>query len=311
MNVTVIAIVFFAALTVLALAYGLWLAINPERSARDRLSELTAGTAPAGPNLVSTPVDPRLQAVTKLARPADVDEADALRQRLIQAGYRGRQNVELYSLTRMGLALTLPMSWALIPSDANTATSLFIVLLLATLGYYLPAILVQNSLQKRQEAIVRTFPDSLDLMVASVEAGLGVDAAFQRVATEMVEAAPILCAEFQLVNNEVSAGIARVDAMKRLYKRTGVDDINALVNVLTQSERFGTPVARSLRLHARMVRTKRMQRAEAAAAEISPKLTVAMIVFILPCLILILLGPAIVGMRDNLIPALEAAQGIK
>lgn len=307
MSTTLLAIMAFAALTVLALAYGLWLVVNPERSARDRLSELTTTQGPSGPNLITTPVDPRLKAVTKFARPGDVDEADALKTRLIQAGYRGQQAVEMYSLIRMGLTITLPMLWAFIPSSAGTATTLFIVLLLATVGYYLPAILVTNTRQKRQEAITRTFPDALDLMVASVEAGLGVDAAFQRVATEMVTAAPYLCAEFTLVNNEVAAGIPRVDALKRLYKRTGVDDINALVNVLAQSERFGTPVARSLRLHARMVRTKRMQRAETAAAEISPKLTVAMIVFILPCLILILLGPAIVNMRDNLIPAMQAA----
>ncbi len=310
MSTTLLAIMTFAALTVLALAYGLWLVVNPERSARDRLSELTTVDGPTGPNLISSPADPRLQAVTKFARPVDVDEADALRQRLIQAGYRGRQAVELYSLGRMGLTVTLPMLWAFIPSEAGTATSLFIVLLLATFGYYLPAILVTNTRQKRQEALIRTFPDALDLMVASVEAGLGVDAAFQRVATEMVSAAPYLCGEFTLVNNEVATGIPRVDALKRLYKRTGVDDINALVNVLAQSERFGTPVARSLRLHARMVRTKRMQRAETAAAEISPKLTVAMILFILPCLILILLGPAIVNMRDNLIPAMQAAQNL-
>ena len=120
----------------------------------------------------------------------------------------------------------------------------------------------------------------------------------------METAAPLLCSELKQVNAEVSGGVPRVEALHRLSERTGLNEISALVNVLIQAERFGTPVARSLRVHSEMVRTRRMQRAEEAAAKISPKLTVAMIVFMLPCLIIVLIGPAVVNVVNNLLPAL-------
>ena len=177
----------------------------------------------------------------------------------------------------------------------------------ATIGYYLPAGYVNARLQSRQNSLLKPFPDALDLLVSSVEAGLGVDAAFQRVAKEIEPAAPELARELQMVNHEVAAGIPRIDALRRLDARTGLQEINSLVNVMTQAERFGTSVANALRVHSELVRNKRMLEAEERAAQISPKLTVGMIIFILPSLFIVLVGPAAINVIRNLLPAMAAA----
>ena len=201
-------------------------------------------------------------------------------------------------------ALVLPLVAFVIFRPDKPLYLMMTVLAGATVGYYLPALMVENAIQKRQQALLRPFPDALDLLVASVEAGLGLDAAFRRVAKELDSAAPFLASELQMVNLEVNAGVSRLDALRRLDERTGLQEINSLVNVLTQAERFGTSVARSLRVHAELVRTKRMLAAEEQAAKISPKLTVVMILFILPSLFIVLIGPAIVRVVRVLLPAM-------
>jgi tight adherence protein C len=178
-------------------------------------------------------------------------------------------------------------------------------MLTATMGYYIPAVYVSVRLSNRQRELLKPFPDAMDLLVSSVEAGLGVDAAFQRVAREIEGAAPELARELQMVNHEVAAGISRTDALRRLDKRTGLQEINSLVNVLTQAERFGTSIASSLRVHSELVRSKRMLAAEERAAAISPKLTVGMIIFILPSLFVVLVGPAVINVINNLLPAIS------
>ncbi len=282
-----------------------WTFVNPSRSARDRLEDLThGGDAPS--NQVE---DERLlkmrYAVSKVAAPTSDEELNALKRRLIQAGYRGKNNVESFSASRFALAIVLPLASLALTGGLALVYQILIALAVAALGYYLPAIIVTNTLQKRQETLLKTFPDALDMLVASVEAGLGLDAAFRRIASEMEEAAPLLASELSLVNAEVSAGVPRAEALARLEFRTGLDEIGSLVNVLIQSERFGTPVAKSLRVHSELVRTRRMQAAEESAAKISPKLTVAMILFMLPCLIIILIGPAVIKVIRNLLPAIS------
>ena len=292
-------------LAILGVGVGAYLFVNPSRSASDRLQDLT-GNAP-NPNAArSERMGSFGQTIAKVAAPKEEsDDFNALKRRLIQAGYRSRNNVEMFSAVRFSAAVLFPMIFALMPSNLGTLPSVGVAIVLAGVGYYVPALLVTNSLQKRQEDMLKTFPDALDMLTASVEAGLGLDASFRRIANEMEDAAPLLCEEFKLVNNEVSAGVPRVDALKNLELRTGLDEIASLVNVLAQAERFGTPVARSLRIHSEMVRTKRMQAAEENAAKISPKLTVAMILFMLPCLIIILIGPAIVNVVRTLLPAMQ------
>jgi len=296
-------------LSVLGVAYAFRMFLNPTRSARDRVAELT-GTQPRESELLlqSQQLGNVTSNIGALSRPSD-SQAFLLRQRLLQAGYRNRNALEAFTALRTVCAVTLPLlTFAFIVVVTPTLKPVFMVfwvLVAAAAGYYTPGLWVTNKLQHRQEALMRSFPDALDLLVSSVEAGLGLDAAFRRVAQEIESAAPDLAQELQAVNHEVAAGVPRLEALRHLDDRTGLAEVNSLVNVLTQAERFGTSVARALRVHADLVRRKRMLDAEERAAKISPKLTVAMIIFIMPTIFLVLVGPAVINVARNLIPMLE------
>ena len=308
-DVVVVLIIVGTFLSVLGVAYALRMFLNPTRTARDRVAEIT-GTQTVESELLLQ--NQQLGNVTSnigaLSRPSD-SHAHLLRQRLLQAGYRGRTALEAFTAVRTVFAVALPaLTFAFVVIFAPTLKPVFVVfwvLIAAAAGYYVPGLWVTNKLQNRQEALMRSFPDALDLLVSSVEAGLGLDAAFRRVAQEMESAAPELANELQAVNHEVAAGVPRLEALRHLDDRTGLAEVNSLVNVLTQAERFGTSVARALRVHADLVRRKRMLNAEERAAKISPKLTVAMILFIMPTIFLVLVGPAVINVARNLIPMLE------
>jgi len=321
-----------AVVAVLAFMYALWQYVSPERTAADRLAEFTGGA-----ERESLPT--RLNALTRSAAnlsKGSVDELAQTRKWLSQAGFRQRNAVEVYSASRtvglvamalLGLLFVLwfrsrtgadPHPDATIDASLDAESTITLATRLkgvvwylfgvfggATLGYYAPYLYVQNVLQKRREKILSAFPDALDLLVSAVEAGLGLDAGFRRVAEEMEIAAPELSLELQLVNHEVTAGVPRVDALRRLDERIGIDDVTSLVNVLIQAERFGSSVARALRIHSGHIRVKRMQRAETKAAQVSPKLTVVMIFFILPTLLIVLLGPALVKVKNIFFPVAQ------
>ena len=236
------------------------------------------------------------------------DELVQLRKTLFQAGFRSRDAVMLYSALRTVLLVLIGgMALIVAPGD-KIVYKLMGGLIGAAGGYYIPQLYITNIVQKRQAELLKGFPDALDLLVSCVEAGLGLDIAFRRVADETMISAPALARELQLVSAEVAAGVPRAEAMRHLAERTGLDEILSLVNVLVQAERFGTSVARALRVHSDHVRTRRMQRAEEKAAQVSPKLTIIMILFILPCLMMVLMGPALIRVK-NLFGARGAQQG--
>ncbi|MBT3220559.1 MAG: type II secretion system F family protein, partial [Proteobacteria bacterium] len=218
---------------------------------------------------------------------------EQLKARMLQAGYKHKHAHEIFNGVRVTLGLCLPLFVAPFAARMSMTVLAVIVVVTAGIGYYLPKLIVDSRIEKRRKALLESFPDALDLLVASVEAGLGIDAAFRRVANEITPVSPLLGREFQMVNHEISAGIARIDALRHLQERTGVEEVRTLVNMLQQAERFGTSIAKSLRIHSKITRQKRMSRAEEEAAKVSPKLTVVMILFMLPCLMVVLLGPAV------------------
>jgi tight adherence protein C len=285
-------------------AWALYLVLNPQRTASDRLAEIGVGPTDPGQSAIRSA---RLQKLTSSAARlavSDQEQLVALRKRMLQAGFRDRNAVEIYSAARTVGALVFAFLAFLVLPKEKVVYVVGSALLGATIGYYLPAIWVTNLLDRRRSDLLKAFPDALDLLVSCVEAGLGLDAAFRRVAEEMEDAAPDLSRELQYVTVEVNAGVPRAEALRHLGDRTGLDDITALVNVLVQAERFGTSVSRALRVHSEHVRVRRMQRAEEKAAQVSPKLTVAMILFILPCLIIVLIGPAVINVKNILLPAM-------
>jgi tight adherence protein C len=179
---------------------------------------------------------------------------------------------------------------AFVVTDLTVAA--FGMLLGAVSGYYLPLLMITSQAQNRQAGLLRAYPDALDLMVSSVESGLSLDQAFRRVAQEMKTVSPILSKEFTLVNSQVSAGIERIEALKRLEERTGLEELRSFVNMLSQAERFGSSISESMRLYSSVAREKRMARAEEKAGQVGSKLTVIMIVFFLPVLMMVLLAPS-------------------
>ena len=159
--------------------------------------------------------------------------------------------------------------------------------------FFLPNLWLRGQIQERQRLIEDALPDAMDLLVTCVEAGLALDAAMSRVAQELELVAPVLAQELKQTLLEIQAGVRRSDAFHRLSNRTGVEDLRTLSAMIIQTEMFGTSVSRALRVHAEGMRTKRMQRAEEKAAMVSVKMTVPLILCILPSLMAVVIGPAV------------------
>jgi tight adherence protein C len=170
------------------------------------------------------------------------------------------------------------------------------------LGYLLPSMALARLAKKRQHRVRLGLPDALDLLVVSVEAGLGLDQAIQRVGDELSFAHPDLASELRMINLELRAGKARPDALRNLATRTGVDDIESLVAMLVQTDKFGTSVAQSLRVHSETVRTKRRQRAEEAAAKTGAKMVFPLVFCIFPSIFVVTIGPAAIKFVQVLVP---------
>ena len=172
-------------------------------------------------------------------------------------------------------------------------------------GFLLPEIWLTRRVRLRQRKIQRGLADALDLLVVCVEAGLALDQAMLRVAQELFLVHPDLSEEMQIVNLEIRMGQSRPEALRNFATRTGVEDIQALVSILTQTDRFGTSVAQSLRVYSDNLRTKRRQRAEELAAKATVKMIPILVLFIFPALFVVILGPAVINLIRQLLPALK------
>lgn len=247
--------------------------------------------------------------IAKLSLPDEGWENSALRIRFMNAGYRGASPILLYFAVKTILAVVLPLTLFLYSTLAgwNLGTSSFLALLLgaATIGYYLPNLILARRIAHRQREIFENFPDATDLMLVCIEAGLGLDAAITRVAEEIRLKSLALAEELHLVTLELRAGSSRERALRNLALRTGVAEVDTLVAMLIQADRFGTSMGDSLRVYADDLRTKRRLRAEEKAAKIPLKLLFPLVFFIFPSLLLVLLGPAFIQVYRVLLPTLS------
>jgi tight adherence protein C len=302
-----------------ALATGCVWAMSAHRRAalERRLSGPAGHPGPGGLTVSAHPTDSARSAIAMiallmaplaaLATPRHEAETSQLALQLTRAGFRGSHAAAIYAASRMiaaiaGLGTYLAIAAMRVdplPLGPSLGAILFAV------GYYAPSAWLARHTRERQTQIERGLPDALDLLVTCVEAGLGIDAALQRVAGEMASGYPVLSAELQLTFLEVNAGIRRVDAMRRLADRTGVKELKTLAATLNQTEAFGTSVADALRVQADGMRIRRMQRAEEKAATIPVKLSVPLVLFILPSLFAVILGPAAVNIVRTLAPVLQ------
>jgi tight adherence protein C len=231
--------------------------------------------------------------------PRSAKELGSLRLRLVQAGYRRDEAVTIFFGIRVASALGL---FALLASGLVFKSNIVMALGGAGIGYVIPGFLLARMAKRRSHRIRLSLADALDLMVVSVEAGLGLDQALQRVGQELAFAYPDLSDELRLVNLELRAGKARADALRNLADRSGVDDLSALVTMLIQTDKFGTSVAQSLRVYSETLRTKRRQRAEEAAAKVGVKMVFPLVFCIFPSIWVVTIGPAAIKFVKVLVP---------
>ena len=226
-------------------------------------------------------------------------EDGAMVRMLRQAGYRGQNPVFAFLTLRLiapilMFALTAFYVFVVLRLDQSLFIKLGIVLALAYLGYYAPTIYVKNKIGKRQASIRRAWPDALDLLLICVESGMSVEAAFRKVSEEVGAQSVPLAEELSLTTAELSYLQDRRKAYENLAERTGLEGVRGVVTSLIQAEKYGTPVGHSLRVLAQENRDMRMSEAEKKAAALPPKLTVPMILFFLPVLFVVILGPAVI-----------------
>lgn len=300
------------ALVFCAFSAGAWTLLErwwPDAGARRLATTGTAGAA-LPPRWTDRLPPPVLHWLTWLSRwslpeaspgPAPADKAAAsvastpLGLRLVRAGWRSQHALWVFGGSKTALLVVLPLLLALIAWPLGLHRGGWVgwaaLLAVATLGYMLPDGLLRWQLARRQQALARAFPDALDLLRICVQAGLGLDAAIERVGREMRLASPILSEEWRLTGLELRAGASRAMALRHLADRVGLPDIDALVTMLIQADRFGTRMAEALQVHADALRTQRRLRAEEAAAKLPVKLLIPLVFCIFPALLTVMLGP--------------------
>jgi len=251
--------------------------------------------------VASTPITRAAEFVgTKL--PPSAETASALQIRLLAAGYRNRNAVAItYGLKLMIMTgVTLLMVFFGLNSLDSPFVAILGVIIGLLVGYKLPDIVLSRRIERRKDKLRKALPDALDLIVVCAEAGLTIDRCFRNVAQQLGIVHPELCEEFSLFTAEISAGLRRKEAMENLANRTQETEIKKFVQVLIQADRFGTSMADALRTHAEYLRVRRRQEAEERAAKVGVKLIFPVFFFIMPCMILVTLGPAAISIARQL-----------
>jgi tight adherence protein C len=222
---------------------------------------------------------------------------------MLRAGYRSSQSL----LAMRGFKLLTPIAFValVLGTGIYKWNPLMVIFVAGAIGYLFPEMFLSWRVSSRQARLQRGLPDGLDLLVICVEAGLGLDQALLKVAQELRITHHELSEELQLVNLEMRIGKTRIDALRELGRRTGLEDIKALVAMLIQTDRFGTSVAQSLRVFSDDLRVKRRQRAEEMSAKTTVKMVPPLVFFIFPALMVVILGPAVLTLMRQLVPALQ------
>lgn len=282
-----------------AVPVGLLLRVlMPRRAGVERLQQETV--AVGAPQKWTPRIAEWLKPAARLTQPKEDWMKSKVRRRLINAGYRSDEAPTIYFGAKAALAVALPLLVFFLAIAEAREQLPILLMLAAALGYLAPSVFLILRIRERKRQIFEAFPDALDLMVVCVEAGLGLDAAIAKVGEEIGKASSALGEEFRIVNLELRAGLTRDQALRNLALRTGVEDIDALVAMLIQSDKFGTSIADALRVHADGMRTKRMLRAEEAAQKLPVKLVFPVVFLIFPALFLVLLGPSILTLARML-----------
>lgn len=306
-EIALLAIIFLA---VAGIAFSIMLAFA-SRSIKSRLDQIAAGGHAAVKDQAAG--SGWKQTIVRLAKPLakltlSNDEWDnsSYRIRFMRAGLRSPAVPAIYFASKTVLLFLLPGLFLLFAGTDNLemATEAAVLSVLAAAGYYAPNAWLSRTIAYRQRELFENFPDAIDLMTICVEAGLGLDAALAKVGKEIQVSSPVLAEEIRQIDLELRAGASRENALRNLAVRSGVEEIEALVAMLIQADRFGTSTAVSMRVFSDVLRAKRRLRAEEAAGKIELKLLFPVTFFIFPALLAVLLGPAFINIYRNLLPSL-------
>jgi tight adherence protein C len=287
-----------------------WLLFRPQSAATERLRRLgknNTGFAPTAAVSIEdtgrgSELAERLTSPLSRLVPPSAAEAKKLQKQLMHAGFRSANAPVLFRgiqlLALAGFPAVVALVCAILARPLSSA--LLWILMAFVIGFFLPRYVLRRMIKSRQQLVRWGLADALDLMVISVEAGLGLNAAMVRVSSELKEVHPDICEEFELANLEIRVGRERDEALRNLAERTGVDDLQSLVAMLIQTDKFGTSIARAIRVFSDSLRTKRRQRAEQAAQKAAVKLLFPLACFLFPTLFIAILGPAALTMMDTL-----------
>lgn len=268
--------------------------IKAQRSAR-------AAAASPGQTLRRGEKTDKLEKFASFLEPQNEVEMSASRLKMMRAGYRAKNAVRVFHASQFALGigfLLLGVIYAMVQSSkAEVGMQMMIVYTIVpgAIGYYLPQYWVQRRLQTRKEEIISGFPDALDMMLVCVEAGQSLDQSIMRVARESRAGYPALAEEFDMVAQEVKAGKERVVVLRDMSDRVGIPDVSSFVTTLVQSATFGTSISEALRVYSAEMRDKRVMRAEEKANTLPTKLTLGTMMFTVPPLLIILIGPSLYG----------------
>ena len=297
-------LVVFLALAVAVAFAGMKLYVKPKEAI-----ERVVGGIEQTEHMPSHPSLALHDLVKKLGNfvPQSPKDVTVMQRRLIRAGIRKEGALRTLYGAKFALGVSLPLFMAatILGSSFETGNKMMAILAAAAVGFFGPNEFIRRKATKRQKEISRGLPNALDLLVVCVESGLGLDQAIMQVSKELDNAHPEISEEFGLVNLELKAGKRRVEALRNLAERTGVDDLKKLVAVLIQADRFGTGVAQSLRAHADFMRVQARQVAEEKAAKLGVKLIFPIFFCILPSLFVVTVGPVAMKIIRELIPMMN------
>lgn len=275
-----------------------------EKLNKEASPEKLTKKAAKGGGLRTAKSNDKLEKYSTFLEPQNEKEYSAVRQKLLQAGYRSKDSVRFYHFAQFALGLiglvigVLYFMLVLSGKEPTTQQTMMWILGPGCGGYMLPKYWVTKRQQKRQEEITQGFPDALDMMLVCVEAGQSLDQSIIRVSKEIRSSFPALADEFEIVSHQIKAGKDKPTVLADMGERCGVADVSSFVTVLVQSATFGTSIAEALRVYAGEMRDKRVMRAEEAANKLPTKMTLATMALTVPPLLIILVAPSAIGILE-------------
>jgi tight adherence protein C len=294
---TIIVLTFFSLALMVMSVY--WLFARPQSTVTARLETMDPSLVLVENNPMTTMAERVAEPLNRMI-PLSAVEAQKLQKKMLQAGYRSADASMAFRAIQLSLVVAFPSIILTICFFLDRPLNSFLVwsLLSAALGFYLPRMVLGSKIKNRQQRITWALADALDLMVVAVEAGLGLNAALNRVGDELKNSHPDLHYELEMVNLEIRVGRSREEALRNLAERTGVDDIRSFVALLVQADRYGSSIAKAVRIFSESLRTKRRQKAEQAAQKAALKLIFPLTAFLFPVIIMVILAPAVLNIID-------------